>query len=72
MRTLLAPAITALVLALPLAAHAFDPQAGPPKPGKKCAVAAEGVAADADAGAHGALAIAAVLGAAGALRRRAR
>lgn len=70
MRTMAAASLLALVTTFSLGAAAMDPAAGPPKPGKKCSVAAEGVGVD--AGCPGALGVAAVAGAALLVSRRRR
>lgn len=68
MRTMAAASLLALVTTLSVGAAAMEPTAGPPKPGKKCSVAAEGVGTD--AGCPGALGVAAMVGAALLVSRR--
>lgn len=68
MRTMAAASLLALVTTFSVGAAAMEPTAGPPKPGKKCSVAAQGVGTD--AGCPGALGVVAVLGAALVVSRR--
>lgn len=74
MRTMAAASLLALVTTFTVGAAAMDPTAGPPKPGKKCSVAAEGVGADDGPGAlgPGGWGVAAVVGAALLVSRRRR
>lgn len=70
MRTMAAASLLALVTTFTLGAAAMEPTAGPPKPGKKCSVAAEGVGTD--GGCPGAVGAVAVVGAALLVSRRRR